>query len=349
VCGEFVGTSLELIPGDVVGLTDDQMQLMANMSVAAKRPLNWNLLRVTAATEEETSMDLRGGQVAADHGGKVVALTMPIPSRAQFSFMTGFVLDALPGWVPTMNLPAAERLTALRDPEVRAMLQAGAGRAARGHQALVDWGSKVICQAFSEPAQRYEGRSVGHIAAEEGKSPFDALLDIVCSDNLRTTFSYGPEPLSAEDWQANLRVWRSGYAVIGGSDAGAHLDFTATHDYPAYIIEHAVREHDVLPLEEAVRLLTEVPARLYGLRGRGRIEEGAHADLAIFDRATLSSGVMRTRFDLPAGAGRLFSSPKGMHAVVVGGQIVVQDGEVTGTPSGRLLRAGRDTETPVLV
>ena len=63
--------------------------------------------------------------------------------------------------------------------------------------------------------------------------------------------------------------WRDGDAVIGASDAGAHLDFTAYFDYPLYVLEKAVRQHCALGLEEAIRFMTDVPARLYGLRVAG--------------------------------------------------------------------------------
>lgn len=348
VCRDFVGTSLEFIPGDVVGLTDEQFQIMASMSTAALRPLNWNLLRITADTRDAVIEDLRGGEVAEGLGGRVVALTMPIPSRARFSFETGFILDVLPGWSETIGLPVAERASALRNPDVRRRLLAGGKKAAKGHQLLADWGSKCIAQGFSPEAQRYEGRLIRDIAAEEGKDDFDALLDIVCADDLRTTFSYAPVDLSEDDWRTNVDVWRGGRAVVGGSDAGAHLDFTAYHDYPAYIVEHAVREHGVLSLEEAVQHMTSVPADLYGLVGRGRLEPGARADVAVFDESTFASGEIRMRFDLPGGAGRLYSTPSGMSHVVVGGVPVVEGGELTGAKGGSVLRGGTDTVTPSL-
>jgi N-acyl-D-aspartate/D-glutamate deacylase len=140
-------------------------------------------------------------------------------------------------------------------------------------------------------------------------------------------------------------MWRDGRAVIGASDAGAHLDFTAYFDYPVYVLEHAVREHGVLGLEEAVHLMTEVPARLYGLRGRGRLAEGAWGDVVVLDPDTVASGQITTRFDLPAGAGRLYAEPEGVDAVLVNGTVIVEDGKLTGERSGKVLRSARDTAT----
>ena len=100
-----------------------------------------------------------------------------------------------------------------------------------------------------------------------------------------------------------------------------------------------------MPLEEAVSLITDRQARLYGLRERGRIQEGWHADLVIFDETTIAPGPVTWRNDLPAGAGRLYGEAVGISSVIVNGVEIVHDNELTGERSGTLLRSGRDTET----
>ena len=345
VCAGFDGTSLEFIPALGEHFDDAQRALLAGMSRAAQRTLNWNVLRATADSEAQAWAALEAGTYARANGGDVVALVMPIPSRARFSFGTGFVLDALPGWAEVLGLPKAERVQALRSPDVRARLAAGAREAAGGRAEIAQFDRRVISQVFAPELQGYQGRSVADIAREEGKEPLEALLDIVCDDDLLTTFARPVTLPTTEDWKVMVEMWRDGRALIGASDAGAHLDFTAYFDYPVYVVEHAVREHGVLPLEEAVHLMTDVPARLYGLRDRGRLAEGAWADVVVFDEDTVASGQITTRFDLPAGAGRLYAEPQGVGAVVVNGALVVQDGSLTGERPGQVLRSGRDTTT----
>jgi N-acyl-D-aspartate/D-glutamate deacylase len=140
-------------------------------------------------------------------------------------------------------------------------------------------------------------------------------------------------------------VWRHPDAVSGGSDAGAHLDMMCGAIYTTSLLGHGVREHQVVTLEEAVRLITDVPARLYGLRERGRISPGWHADLVLFDPATVDHGPERTRYDLPAGAPRLVADARGIVSVWVSGVEVCHDGAATGAMPGTVLRSGRDTET----
>ncbi len=343
VCKEFDGTSLEFIPGQLDGWDDEQRALLTEMSRAAGSTLNWNVLRAGERDEDQGWASLEAGHYARRHGGDVVALLMPIPSWARFSFGTGFVLENLPGWAPVMALPREERVEALRDPDVRRRLREGAASTTGGLAEIAQWDRRVVTQVFAPELKGYEGRDIVAIAREEGKDPFDALVDIVCADELRTTFARPITFPTAGDWRVMAEMWRDGRAVIGASDAGAHLDFTAYFDYPVYVIEHAVREFEVLTLEEAVHLMTQVPAELYGLLDRGRLAEGAWADVVVFDETTVASGVIETRFDLPAEAGRLYAEPVGIDAVLVNGAVVVQDNKVTGENPGAVLRSGAGT------
>jgi N-acyl-D-aspartate/D-glutamate deacylase len=106
-----------------------------------------------------------------------------------------------------------------------------------------------------------------------------------------------------------------------------------------------VRERGLLTIEEAVHQLTDVPARLYGLRGRGRIADGWVADLVVFDPDAIGSGTPHLVHDLPAGGERLSADGRGIGAVYVNGREVVAWDAPTGDLPGTLLRSGRDTET----
>jgi N-acyl-D-aspartate/D-glutamate deacylase len=341
------GTTLEaIIPGCLQGFSDDEIALLTDMSVAADRPLNWNLLGVSAANPAGHQRQLRASEVAAERGGRVVALTLPHAMQIRLSFLTGFVLDGLPGWRDTMHLPVPERLAALADPEVRRRLNDGAQSKEAGMlRGLANWERLIIVETFAPQNADATDRSVGDVAAARGGEPFDTLLDIVIADELRTGLTPAPFGDDAADWRLRAEVWRSPHAVIGGSDAGAHLDMMCGAIYTTSLLGHGVREHQVVTLEEAVRLITDVPARLYGLAERGRITPGWHADLVLFDPATIDHGPERTRYDLPAGAPRLVADARGITSVLVGGVEVCRDGVATGALPGTVLRSGRDTHT----
>ena len=110
------------------------------------------------------------------------------------------------------------------------------------------------------------------------------------------------------------------------------------------LVPDAVR-NGYLSIEEAVHLISDKPARLYGLTDRGRITEGAFADIVCFDPATVGSTGERTFDDLPGGASRIVAGAQGVMHVLVNGTEIVRDSEYTGATPGTVLRSGRDTET----
>ena len=150
------------------------------------------------------------------------------------------------------------------------------------------------------------------------------------------------------DWEARVEIWRDPRAVIGASDAGAHLDLFLTANYATTMLNEAVVKRGLLPLEEAVHLLTEVQANLYGLVDRGVLGEGAYADVVVLDEATVGSGPTTFRSDLPAGASRLYADATGIEHVVCNGTGIVRGGQFTGDRPGTLLRSGHHTTGPAL-
>jgi N-acyl-D-aspartate/D-glutamate deacylase len=343
VCADFEGTSLEFLPPS---FDEPVLDLMTGMSRTAGRPLNWNLLRVEADSLGFLDNQLRVGPWAADRGGRVVGLFYPEPLEIHLCFETGVVLEIIRGWEDTMHLPPDERLHQLQQPDVRRRL-ADAATADSRLRKFTSWSDQRITGTFTPDTKSYEGRLVRDIAAERRKDPFEALLDIVVADRLRTTFTYDQPPEPPEMWERRAAVARDPYVVVGGSDAGAHLDLQATHGYPSDLLRNLVREHALLGLEEAINLLTAVPASLYGLPDRGVIAAGKAADLVVFDAETVGSTAAFIRHDLPGGAGRFCKEAIGIDQVLVNGEVIVEDGHFTDARPGRVLRSGQDTRTVV--
>jgi N-acyl-D-aspartate/D-glutamate deacylase len=342
---DYPGTTLEFIPG--VGVfSAEQMALMTEMSLSANRPLNWNVLVVQSFNENAWRAQLAASDYAAERGATVVALTPSQVMALRLNLDTGFIFDTFPGWAPIISLPRAEKMKRLADPTLRAQLEAGAHSDAAGVlRALAVWENMTLAETFTAANKSYQGRKLGEVAAELGKKPFDAMLDIAISEDLRTSF----EPFIPGDddasWKLRSDVWRDPRTLVGASDAGAHLDMINTFMCTTALLGPAVREKGLISLEEAVRQLTDVPARHYGLRERGRLEPGWHADITIFDPVRVGPGPIHTRSDLPEGAARLYADAYGIEHVFVNGSEIVRSGELTGRRPGRILRSGRDTET----
>lgn len=340
------GTTLEMIvDGCLTQFSDTEVNLMIALSCAARRPLNWNVLGVSAANRARHEHQLEAGSRAQRMGARIVALTMPILGGLKMSFLEHCALHSLPGWGPILSLPVWERIQALEDPSTRQKMRASAEATTGALASLTRWGAYEIGETFAPQNRLYSGRTVAEVAREQGRDPFDVLLDIVVADNLRTALWPLPADDDEESWQLRRDVWRDPRAMIGGSDAGAHLDRMCGARYPTAFLAQAVRQRKLVSVEEAVHLMTDVPARYFGLRGRGRIETGMWADLVLFDPETVDAEPIRSRSDLPGGAERLYSGARGIHGVLVNGVAIVHQGRETGATPGRVLRSGRDTET----
>ena len=293
-----------------------------------------------AGIADRVATQLGASDRAAELGGRVLGLTIPMAVRPRLSFASGFLLDTIPGWEQAMTAPPAERLALLASPERRRALYESVGDAQLG---LANFGQYILSECSSPETKSYEGRSVADVAAERGVDPFDALCDIAVADDLRTGFSFPPYGDTEADWQARVDVWRDPRSIIGASDAGAHLDFLATFNYPTVLLRRAVVELELLSWEEAVALMTDAPARLYGLTDRGRLVPGAHADVVVIDPERVGPEPIVSRTDLPAGGWRLYGGATGVDHVLVNGREVVTDGVIGDDRPGTVLRSGRDT------
>ncbi|MFN8053075.1 MAG: amidohydrolase family protein [Acidimicrobiales bacterium] len=344
---EHEGTTLEYASdGCLDGFNEDDVQFMIDFSHAGNRPLNWNVLTIDSHEPDRSRSQLEAMEQCAEAGARVVALTMPILVGMNMSFLTYCALNMMPDWGPILGLPLEERMAKLRDPEVRAFMEQRAASPDAGVFArLAGWELYVIGQTYSEANEGLRGRSVASIAAERGTSPFDTLLDIVLEDDLRTVLWPGPTDNDDESWAMRAEAWEHPAVMIGGSDAGAHLDRMAGAPYTTQWLGDCIRGRKLATLERAVQHLTDAPAQLFGLTDRGRIEEGFHADLVLFDPETIGAGAIQLVNDLPGGTGRLVADAKGVKRVMVGGVDIVVDGVATDARPGRIIRSGQDTRT----
>jgi N-acyl-D-aspartate/D-glutamate deacylase len=343
VAGDYEGTNLEFIP--TVGRFDEShYQLMADMSVAANRPLNWNLIAVSLSPRQLEMMETRlaASDYARQRGGRVLALTVPCAVQSRMSLETGFVLDMLNGWAKPMALPVEDKKALLADPARRRELD----ELAQGPgpmRGIARWERLTVGEVFNDDNLQYQGRTIGEIAEAESRASFDVMCDIAIADDLRTGLY---QPLVGDDeatWRKRVEVWRDERTLVGGTDAGAHLDLLATFNATTVMLGKACRELRLLPFEEAVSYVTDAPAQLYGLRDRGRLAEGYHADIVVIDPTTVAARPIEIRHDLPGGSWRLYGEADGIDHVLVNGTEIVDHGRLTGARPGRVMRSGVDT------
>ncbi|MGP3990619.1 N-acyl-D-amino-acid deacylase family protein [Streptomyces sp. 3N207] len=341
------GTQLEaIVAGCLDQFSDDEIDLLARMSAAAGRPLNWNVLTIDAAVPERVPRQLAAGEHARKQGGRVVALTMPILTPMNMSLGTFCALNLIPGWGDVLGLPVPERLAKLRDTGVRAeMLRRADSKEAGVFRRLARFDRYVIGDTYSAANEGLTGRVVADIAAERGQDPFGCLVDICANDELRTVLWPMPTDNDPASWELRRQTWEHEDVMLGGSDAGAHLDRMCGAPYTTRFLGDCLRGRKLVGLERAVQLLTDEPARLFGLRERGQVREGWHADLVLFDPERIDAGQATLVHDLPGDSPRLDSRAVGVVGVWVNGVETIRDDKVTGAVPGKVLRSGRDTET----
>ncbi|WP_330288861.1 N-acyl-D-amino-acid deacylase family protein [Streptomyces sp. NBC_00576] len=345
--GEHEGTQIEaIVAGCLDQFSDAEIDLFVEMSAVAGRPLNWNVLTIDASVPARVPRQLEASERARKAGGRVVALTMPILTPMNMSLGTFCALNLIPGWGPVLGLPVPERITRLGDPEVRAeLVRRGQSEEAGVFRRLTDFGRYVIGDTYSEANEGLTGRVVEDIAAERGQDPFSCLVEICVADELRTVLWPMPTDNDPASWALRAETWRHEDVLLGGSDAGAHLDRMCGAPYTTRFLGDCLRGRKLVPLERAVQMLTDDPARLFGLRERGRIQEGFHADLVLFDPERIAADKATLVHDLPGDSPRLDSKAIGVTAVWVNGVETIRDDTVTGAVPGRVLRSGRDTAT----
>jgi N-acyl-D-aspartate/D-glutamate deacylase len=341
------GTTLELVAdGCMNGFSERELELITGMSLAGQRSVNWNVLTIDSARPHDYQAQLGLSSYARERGGRVVALTMPVLVGMNMNFRNFCSFWMLPDWKETMELPLEEKIAKLSDPAHRVFLENRAASPDAGvFGRLTGWDRYVVGDTFSEANAGLKGRRVKDIARERGVRDFACMLDIAINDELRTVWWPGPTDDDAESWRMRAEAWTMPDVMIGGSDAGAHLDRMCGAPYTTQFLADCIRGQRLIPMEEAVRLITDVPARYFGLRERGQVREGWRADLVVFDPATVGAGEVQLVSDLPGDSPRLYASATGVEKVFVNGTLTVDRGTPTGELPGGVLRSGRDTAT----
>jgi N-acyl-D-aspartate/D-glutamate deacylase len=272
-------------------------------------------------------------------GGRMFGQTHSRGVTTVTSFKTTTMLDDFPEWKAVRALALDGQRHAFTDPHVR--------------QRLIEAAPELSASTnpFGLRSTSYEGlyvltsptgtnRTVAELARERGVHPAEVMMDLALASDFDQCFMRYMEPVPRDELLATMR--RPG-EVMTFSDSGAHVSQIMDCALQTYFLGHWSREQQEFTLEEAVRMITSVPAAAWGLTDRGLVREGYRADLLVFDPDRIGPDLPRVVHDLPLGEKRLFTGSTGMRATIVDGQVVIADGEHTGALPGALLRRRRAT------
>src|SRR5262245_3752102 len=329
---ELAGEGVDREPGNP-GLREYHERLR-DLAVESGRPITFGVFsRRGVPGVWKRYLDLCDETAAA--GGRMFAQVHSRSLSALLSWKTQMPFDRLPVWREIRALPLAEQKAKLVDPALRAkLIEAAGGRSDRravgteARDADYDW--TLVFDTVYGPH-----RSVAEVARERGQHPAEAMIDLALERDLDLFFL---QPIANEDQDIALEIMRHPRAVTTFSDSGAHVSQLMDSSLQTHLLYHWVRTKQAFTLEQAVRMLTLVPATLWGFHDRGLVRQGMAADLVVFDPDTIAAEMPEVVDDLPAGARRLVQRTRGIAATVVNGEVLLRDGKHTGALPGQLLR-----------
>jgi len=244
------------------------------------------------------------------------------------------------------SLPLAERVTKMREPQMRQRLLAEepVTDSPLLRALLANWA--YIYPLGNPPDYEPEpNRSAAATAERCGRRPEELVYDwLLESDGRQFLFA----PLANyvdQNFDALREMMLHPRTILGLSDGGAHCGLICDASMPTYLLTHWVRDRrrgERIPLETAVRLQTANTAAAYGFTDRGTIAIGKRADINLIDLDALHLHAPEMVFDLPAHGRRLVQRVAGYRATLVAGEVTFLDGEPTGARPGRLVRGRRN-------
>jgi N-acyl-D-amino-acid deacylase len=329
---ELAGEGVDRAPGDP-GLREYHVRLR-DLAVETGRPVTFGVFSRRGAPDVWRRYLALLDETAAA-GGRMFAQVHSRSLSALLSFKTQLPFDRLPVWRELRALPLDEQGRRLRDPDLRRrLIEASGARDSRrpvgteARPADYDW--LLVFDTVEGPH-----RTVAEVARERGQHPAETMIDLALAKDLDLFFL---QPVANEDQDMALELMRHPRTVTTFSDSGAHVSQLMDSSLQTHLLSHWVREKQAFTLEEAVRMLTLVPATLWGFADRGLIREGMAADLVVFDPDTIAAEMPEVVDDLPAGARRLIQRARGIAATVVNGEVLLREGKHTGALPGQLLR-----------
>ena len=282
-------------------------------------------------------------------GARLVPMTSNRPGGMLLSWESFHPFLDRPSYVEVAELPFAERALALRDPARRARILSepiASPMFQSAYRIILDGLGAGFGPDVADPYEPDPAHSLARCIEAAGVDPQEYLYDALCDAAERKD---GPGFLSLYmgnyadgDLEAVREMMAHPGLLVGGADGGAHVTVICDASYTTYMLQHWVRDRRrgvKLPIEEAVRMLTQAPAELHGLSDRGVVAAGKRADLNVIDLDALALGKPRVAYDLPTGAPRLLESAAGYRATLVAGQVTSRDGVDTGARPGGLVRA----------
>jgi len=261
-----------------------------------------------------------------------------------------------PSYKAICELPLGERVVRMRDPAFKRQLLSEKSEKLAGDgtpvppivdalMAAIDYvASKTFLLGDNPDYEQTAESSVLHMAQERGIPALEMIYDLLLEDEGQALLYFPIYNYTEMSFDNLHTMMQHPLSIMGLSDGGAHVGTICDSSFPTYLLSYWTRDRvrgARLPLADAVRRLTADIADYAGLRDRGRLQPGLKANINVIDYDRLRLFAPHMVRDLPAGGQRLLQEAEGYRAILVGGEIVLENDRLTGATPGRLVRAGR--------
>jgi N-acyl-D-aspartate/D-glutamate deacylase len=274
-------------------------------------------------------------------GARVWGQTTTRSINAIFSLKSYLPFDVLPAWRELRRLPLSEQKRRLADPATRRLLVEEETRMKPrdnvfqgGGAATTDPRKPDYANLYAMQNVEWNDPTVAELAARRGQHPVEVMIDLALANDNQVFV----QPLVNEHPDHVLGMLRHPRTLATFSDSGAHVCQEMGSSLQTHMLSYWVRNRQAFTLEQAVRKLTFDNAAAWEIADRGLVRAGYRADLVLFDEARVKPAMPTVETDLPGGARRLVQKAEGIAAVVVNGQVTLENGAPTGNLPGALLR-----------
>ena len=320
---------MSLIPS-VSGFEEIE-QKYEELALASGRPILYNAIQALDSDPSRHRNLLAWIERCRQKGLRIYGQLVSTSAGFTFTFHDWNLWDDDPAWREATMGTVEERKSKLADPTRRASLKNDPTGAV-----TASFDDVIILEVKRADMKHLENLTLREAGEKEGKHPVDAMLDLAVADDMATTF-YSPAVGEKNEY---LKELVNDSTLLGVSDGGAHTKFFCGGRYSTESITRMVREMNMMSLEEAHWRLSAQPAACAGFKDRGVLREGAPADIVVYDYDNLEILPTEVVHDLPGKEWRRVQKAKGYRAVLVNGEMTLENDQNTGNIPGKLLRHG---------
>jgi N-acyl-D-amino-acid deacylase len=297
---------------------------LESIAAANGRPVMIAAMFVDPGDPQRVFRELGEIEAARTRGRELWAQVGCFPLGMEFTLRHPYPLEAFLAWRPAIEAETEDAYRrVLADPSFRHALQKEITQPGVPNRfSARNWDHLTIAEVERPEHRHLVGKTIGQLAREQGRDPWDCFLDFGLDGELDAMLDCRLFNIDEDEVR---KLLGHPHAAVALSDAGAHLSFLCDAGFGLHLYGHWVRERRDFTLEQAVKAVTSAVARACRIKDRGVIAAGAWADLMLFDPETVARGGKRRVHDLPTGASRLDTPPVGLHGVWVNGVRTVDE------------------------